>query len=213
MKTVLAIELSTARGQIALIHGEEVLFEETFTSERSHNSRLYQPLGRALDAAADGLDLIVVGTGPGSYTGVRIGIAAAQGVALARSVPVIGWPSVGAPGEIEENSFYVAGDARRGGFYVFYFGGDSCPRAPLLLSEAEFRQWHGDHGADRIISFDPIAPLGLPGITLCHPSALKLARIASAMSEPERASLASRPLEPLYVREAFITKAKRAFAT
>lgn len=213
MKTILAIELSTARGQVALVRGEEVLFLETFTSERSHNSRLYSPLGRALDAAAGGLDLIVVGTGPGSYTGVRIGIAAAQGVALARSVPVIGWPSVGAPWEVEESSFFVVGDARRGGFYVFCVTENRHPEAPLLLSEAEIHQWRGDQGAARIISFDPVVPLGLPGITLCHPSAPRLARIASALSEPELARLASRPLEPVYVREAFITKAKRAFAT
>ena len=64
-KTVLAIELSTPCGQVAVVRGGEVLFEESFTSERSHNSRLYDPLGRALDAASGALDLIAVGTGPG----------------------------------------------------------------------------------------------------------------------------------------------------
>ena len=212
MRIVLAIELSTSRGQIALARGDEVLFEETFTSERSHNSRLYAPLGRALREAGTGLGLIVVGTGPGSYTGVRIGIASAQGIALARSVPVIGWPSVGAPEEVDETSFFVVGDARRGGFYVFDFPEKIPPQAPLLLTEPDFRRWHLERGPGRVICFDPVIPLRLADIELCHPSALKLARIGSSLAEADLARLASRPLEPLYVREAFITKAKRPFA-
>ena len=91
---ILAIETSTALGGVAVVRDGEVCFEKTFSSERSHNSQLFAPLREALAVAGDTLRAVVVGTGPASYTGVRIGIAAAQGIAVSREVPVIGLPSV-----------------------------------------------------------------------------------------------------------------------
>ena len=74
----LAIETSTTRGSIALTRDGEVLLEQSFASERSHNSQIFAPLGEALELAIP--ELIAVGTGPGSYTGARIGIAAGIGI-------------------------------------------------------------------------------------------------------------------------------------
>ena len=86
-RTLLALDLSTAHGSIAVVRGgSDVLFQSSFQSERSHNAQVFAPLRDALAAAGDGLTGIVIGNGPGSYTGVRIAIAAAQGVALSRNV-------------------------------------------------------------------------------------------------------------------------------
>ena len=62
--------------------------------------------------------LIAVGTGPGSYTGVRIAIAAAQGVALSRNVWCVGWSSLTAPDIEVPDSYPIIGDARRQSFYL-----------------------------------------------------------------------------------------------
>src|SRR5437868_3831124 len=119
MRSVLAIETSTARGGVALVRDGEVMFERHFVSERSHNSQLFSPLGDALRLGGRDLRAIVVGIGPGSYTGARIGIAAAQGIALSRKVPVIGLRSVLAPVANEPpREFVVCGDARRGMYFV-----------------------------------------------------------------------------------------------
>ena len=89
----LAIDTSTKTGRIAVAAGETVAFASEFTSERSHNSQIFAPLETALGACGDKPELIVVGTGPGSYTGVRIGIAAGLGIAMAHDIPIIGIPS------------------------------------------------------------------------------------------------------------------------
>ena len=132
MSLILAIETSHPRGSVAVVRDGEVLFEQTFTSERSHNAQVFAPLAEALRISSDGLRAIVVGLGPGSYTGARIGIAAAQGIAVSRKVPVIGLSSVLAP-ETENllREFVVSGDARRGKSLIarcrWHVGGQLIP--------------------------------------------------------------------------------------
>jgi tRNA A37 threonylcarbamoyladenosine modification protein TsaB len=160
---------------------------------------LYAPLKEALLAAGDALSLIVVGTGPGSYTGVRISIAAAHGVALSRSVPIIGCPSIAALSG--EERYRVVGDARRGKLYTAEVSKGHLI-SPLVLVESlppsalpTFTSDENSHGAD---------------IQRSHPDAILLARKAMALGEEAVWTLAQEHhLEPLYVQEAFITKAKQ----
>ena len=90
----LAIDTSTRIGRIAVAASETVVFAAEFSSERSHNSQIFSPLGTALEACGGRPGLVAVGTGPGSYTGVRIGIAAGLGIAMAHDLPIVGIPSV-----------------------------------------------------------------------------------------------------------------------
>jgi tRNA threonylcarbamoyladenosine biosynthesis protein TsaB len=91
---VLALDTTTREGSIAIVDGERVLFERCGDGSRSHGERLPDEVIRAL--AASGLtsadvDLFAVASGPGSFTGLRIGIATIQGLALVhrkRVVPV-----------------------------------------------------------------------------------------------------------------------------
>ena len=73
----LALDTSTPQGSVAVVAFGEVAFEETFTADRSHSSSLFGALERARSCVSR-LDQIVVGIGPGSYAGIRIGIAAAR---------------------------------------------------------------------------------------------------------------------------------------
>ena len=112
-RTLLALDLSTAHGSIAVVRGTDVLFQSSFQSERSHNAQVFAPLRGALAAAGSDLTGIVIGNGPGSYTGVRIAIAAAQGVALSRNVWCVGWSSLTAPDIEVPDSYPISGDAHR----------------------------------------------------------------------------------------------------
>ncbi|MFZ4768102.1 MAG: tRNA (adenosine(37)-N6)-threonylcarbamoyltransferase complex dimerization subunit type 1 TsaB [Roseimicrobium sp.] len=206
---VLAIETSTARGGVAAVCGSEVCFEQTFTSERSHNSQLFVPLKTALDHCAEHLRLLVVGTGPASYTGVRIGIAAAQGVALSRSVPVIGLPSVLAVSHAGE-SFMVCGDARRGVFFVAEVCHTRLRGEIVTLDAAALRRYREQHGSIPWFTFDSKPPLELSGVTVTQPSVAVLASIAATLPRDEILALAEKPLEPLYLSAPFVTMPKKS---
>ena len=97
MESILAIETSVPEASIALWSDGDWLFEAEFVSDRNHNSMVFEPLAEAL-ALLEGRELstVLVGTGPGSYSGTRIGIAAAQGLAIAKSCPAAGIGSIAA---------------------------------------------------------------------------------------------------------------------
>lgn len=209
-RTILAIDLSTARGEIAVVQGETLIFENAFQSERSHNAQVFAPLQQALAIAGSKLDLIVIGTGPGSYTGVRIAIAAAQGVALSRQVPVIGWPSITAP-PLDRTAYRVIGDARRGCFYTASVEAGQIVTPLEILEAAQAQATVEEDNSATWLTFDTKAPFGLAEqIQLTHPSAAGLARHALTLSEAEVAQRAALPLEPVYLQDPFITTSKRA---
>lgn len=211
---VLAIETSTPRGSVAVVKRDAtVVYERSFSSERSHNSQLFEPLREALEQCGSDLRAIVVGTGPASYTGVRIGIAAAQGVAMSRGVPLIGLASVLAP-ELDalgnSGKFVVCGDARRGKYFVAEVGAGALVGAVVTMDADEFREKHAAGGTDTPwYTYDTRPPLELEGVVCVTPSATRLAEIAAGMVDDEIAALAKQALEPVYLAEAFVTQPKR----
>lgn len=209
-QAILAIELSTPTGQLAVLRDGMVLFESAFTSNRSHNSMLYAPLAGALEAVGESLGLIVVGTGPGSYTGVRIGIAAAHGIALSRNAPMIGWPSLAVLSPLP--SYQVVGDARRGKFYTGHVSHGVLAQPLTLHDEAGLKAWHEAHAGEPCFTSDGAVPCGLAGIEIAQPGAVLLARHAALLGAEEVNRLAAVELEPIYITEAFITQAKKKVA-
>jgi tRNA threonylcarbamoyladenosine biosynthesis protein TsaB len=90
---ILAIEASTARSSVALLDGDRVLASASLGVPRRHGEFLTPAIRFCLDHAGLELDRIggiAVGTGPGLYTGLRVGIATAQAIAAARGLPTIG---------------------------------------------------------------------------------------------------------------------------
>lgn len=200
MSCHLAIDLSTPRGHIAVLRDGAVVYEQDFTSHRSHNSLLYAPLAQALDIAGPDLEKLILGTGPGSYTGVRISIAAAQGVALSRTVPVVGLPSLVALSD--EAEYLAVGDARRGKFYTARVQDGLLIEDITLHDEAGFRAWLDARPTLPCYTSDAAAPLQVERIRSTPPSAVLLARHGLDTTESEH------DLEPIYVQDAFITQAK-----
>ena len=91
---ILAFDTSANATAVAIVDGDRVFAEEAIeTTSGRHAETLLPRIERCLAASsltlAD-LELIAVGVGPGSFTGVRVGIATAKGLALATGIPVRG---------------------------------------------------------------------------------------------------------------------------
>lgn len=208
---ILAIELSTSHGEIAVVGDDRPLFTAQFVAHRSHNSLLFGPLGEALKAAGNDLALIIVGTGPGSYTGVRIAIAAAHGIALSRNAPIIGWPSITVPEAAgDATRFVVFGDARRSSYYFGRVENGSLAGDLELLDEAAARAKLAALSRFSVFSLDETLPLWAESrVIKSRPSALMLAHRAMRLTPEQIAQRSNSPIEPFYVREAFITMPKQ----
>lgn len=206
-QTVLALDLSTSHGSIAVVRGGDVLFQAAFQSERSHNAQVFAPLRDALKAAGDDLAGIVVGNGPGSYTGVRIAIAAAQGIGLSRNVWCVGWSSLTAPDITVPRSYRIVGDARRQSFYLAEVR-DGTLQLDIETVSADTARERVANG-ETWLTFDPKPPLDLAHVLQARPSAVQLARAALSASPAELAAAIALPLVPHYLAEAFITIPKK----
>ncbi len=113
MKTVLAIDTSTAQTSVALIQDGEVLFNKSHNDPLAHGEVLPKLVSQAL-AVNNKVDLVAVGMGPGPFTGLRVGIAFAQSYALATQIDWVGVCSLDAMAAgINQSEFIVSTDARR----------------------------------------------------------------------------------------------------
>jgi tRNA threonylcarbamoyl adenosine modification protein YeaZ len=112
MTRVLAIDTSTSRTSVAIIEADTVLFSGFLDGATAHGPSLPALVQEAL--AISDVNEVVVGMGPGPFTGLRVGIAFAQSFALARDIPVRGVCSLDAiAAQITEEDFIVTVDARR----------------------------------------------------------------------------------------------------
>ena len=112
MSKVLAIDTSTSRSCVAIIDGTEVLYSGFRDGATAHGPSLPALVQEAL--AVSDVDEVVVGMGPGPFTGLRVGIAFAQSFALAREIPVRGVCSLDAiAAQVTDKDFIITVDARR----------------------------------------------------------------------------------------------------
>jgi tRNA threonylcarbamoyladenosine biosynthesis protein TsaB len=96
-KRYLAIDTSTHMLTVAVVEGTKVLKEICSSAERNHSLYLTPTIKEALDALAlqvQDIDGIIVGRGPGSYTGVRIGVTVGKTLAWVSKKPIVGVSSL-----------------------------------------------------------------------------------------------------------------------
>jgi tRNA threonylcarbamoyl adenosine modification protein YeaZ len=112
MSKVLALDTSTSRTSVAIIENGTVVYSGYRDGATAHGPSLPALVQEAL--AVSDVDEVVVGMGPGPFTGLRVGIAFAQSFALARAIPVRGVCSLDAiAAQIQEADFIITVDARR----------------------------------------------------------------------------------------------------
>ncbi|WP_329741118.1 tRNA (adenosine(37)-N6)-threonylcarbamoyltransferase complex dimerization subunit type 1 TsaB [Dyella sp. A6] len=153
---LLAIETATESCSVALVHGDMVI-ERSEIAPRKHAERVL-PMADALLAEAGlgrhALDGIAVGRGPGAFTGVRLAVSLAQGMALALDLPVVTVSSLAAlalEAPDDDAAILAVIDARMGEIYAASYRREAGVLVPLdaervgtadLLELPEAGSWH-----------------------------------------------------------------------
>jgi tRNA threonylcarbamoyladenosine biosynthesis protein TsaB len=145
---ILAIDTALDACAAAVLDTEagKLIAQESQSMKRGHAEALMPLIGRVIAASgvafAD-LDRIAVTTGPGSFTGLRVGLSAARGIALAADIPVVGVTTLAAYAApiVSQNAEYPvvsAIDARHDHVYLQIVGGDgSALVRPCVAPMAE----------------------------------------------------------------------------
>ena len=218
---VLALDTTGTLGSVALgfadpagtVTGDVV---ETFEPSNLHSRSLLPAIRRVMAQAGletSDLALLVATRGPGSFTGLRIGLATAQGFALAAGIRAAGVSSLDAAALADAAASgsgfrrLVIVDALRGELFAAVYDGagpDALVRGPCRLLPEDAARWAGEHGAARICGpavlryREAIGREG-PDIEIVEerrplaPAALRLGLQAARRGETT--------LEPLYLRE------------
>ncbi|MCB1367934.1 MAG: tRNA (adenosine(37)-N6)-threonylcarbamoyltransferase complex dimerization subunit type 1 TsaB [Rhodobacteraceae bacterium] len=198
---ILAFDTSAAHCAAALLCGGRITSERTEIMAKGQAERLFPMLE---DMLADGglawrdLSALAVGTGPGNFTGIRLGVSAARGLALSLGIPAIG-VSV-----LEAQAFGLSGrvlsliDARRGQVYAQMFR-DGAQEAPELLNRSGIVTRFGGQ-VDCVVGAEAdqfASKLGVSPASNANCIATQMARLAASRA----VSPQPRPA-PLYLRSA-----------
>jgi len=182
---VLAIEASSAEGSVAVVEDDVVQWQESFAAPRGRGSEIFRVLASALHVAGS-LDAVVVGTGPGSYNGLRSSIAAGWGIALARGIPLHGASSLLG---YDAPEYFVIGDARAGQWFLAKVAdGALCGEIELLPP-----QLAKEALPVNVRIFTASADIDLPQILHQSPHARQLVRASKG------------PATPIYLKPPHIT--------
>jgi tRNA threonylcarbamoyladenosine biosynthesis protein TsaB len=157
---IVGLDTATGGTSVAVIWGDKEveLRDDPAPGERPRHAEVLQPLlERALERAGAGWDdvgRICVGTGPGGFTGLRLGIATARGLAQGRDLPVVGVSSLEALARgaelVHSDDLDPTGtvlaliDARRGEVFAASYRHHRCTMQPTAITPgelAERREW------------------------------------------------------------------------
>jgi tRNA threonylcarbamoyladenosine biosynthesis protein TsaB len=223
--SVLAFDSAGSGCSAAVLHQGRIQAQRSAAMERGQAEALVPMIETVLGEARlaiGALDLIAVTVGPGSFTGLRIALAAAHGLALAAGLPALGITSFAAvaaqlsPAARAGRTLVVALDSKRAELYLQAFGADALPHGEAaLVAPAAIAAWlppgplivAGDGAArlaaalgDRRIALAPG-----PGVA----DAADVARLAAAAWRP--GFRPERP-RPLYLRAPDTTQPRRGLA-
>jgi len=205
--TILALEFSSERRSVALARAGAVLAEAVEqTGGRGTNAfGLIEKVLTDAKIAREEIEIVTVGLGPGSYTGIRAAIAVAQGWQLARAVKLIGVSSaeaIAAQAQAQKilGRVNVVIDARRGEFYL----------ATWEISATG----HSEVSPLKIVSGTEVEALRAAGeiivgpeqATRLFPPAARLAELTAGCA----GFVTGDKLEPIYLRETSFVKAPPA---
>jgi len=191
---VLALELSSAAGSVAVAENGLIVAEVRFVSERGRGAEVFAALKRTRPSWR-GADIIAVGIGPGSYNGLRTACAIATSLQMAGNATVRVAPS---PCLVptEEDHFFVCGDARGGCAYRAEVQGRRLVGEIALLPYAEAAAL-----ADGPLAGYTVGPWpGSERLAALSPEARLLALLA-----PDLPAAPGGQIEPIYLKPPHIT--------
>ncbi len=211
--TILALEFSSAQRSAAVVRpgGQPQISAEAVETGTggTHAFRLIERVLAEAKVEREQIEVLAVGLGPGSYTGVRVAISIAQGWQLARGVKLLGIGShecLAAQAQVEKNfdRVNVVIDAQRNEFYLATYeispeGWTEIESLRIVpLTELSSRASAGGIWAG------PEATRWLPGGKILFPSAATLGRLAAGRSN----FVGGENLTPIYLRETNFVKAR-----
>lgn len=204
---ILALDSSSSVASVAMVDYSDaektVLYQHHEPHERTDSSSFFHGLEAAIQTAGKP-DLIVVGLGPGSYNGLRVSMAAAQGMASALGVELRGIPSALAIGK-EKTGYWIAGDARGGHYWLASVIDHQFLQEPLLLPPEDIPNLLLTHPDFPLLASTSLPKLPVSqNIMIKHPCAVTLALLSQ---EP---SCKQSTLMPLYLKPAHITMPKQS---
>ena len=139
---VLGIETSSIRGSVALTEHGRTLVTASHERANAHDASIQPLIEQALADAgwsARQLDRIAVGVGPGSFTGLRVGIALAQGISEGLEIPLVGVSSLEAMArgalDVLNATWVPVLDARRGELFFAAYGPDGRELLAAQIAE------------------------------------------------------------------------------
>lgn len=206
---ILAFDCALEARSAALFENRRPVASVLEQGQRQHAERLVAMLAALLADAGwswSGLDLICLTRGPGSFTGLRIGLAAARGLALARDLPVLGIGTLEAlaAGVEERCALLALIDARRGQLYAQAFDtSGTAVSQPATVAPAALLSILPPSPVALVGSGTPLALAQLAGSDIhaaaapIWPEAARFGRLACARAAEARAGA---PPEPLYLR-------------
>lgn len=202
--TLLALDTTLDACSVAVAEGARLLAARSEPMSRGHQERLAPMAAEAMAKAGlafDALERIAVTVGPGSFTGVRVGLAFAKALALALDVPCVGVGTLEALAGLAPGLTVAAIDARRDQLYVQAFRDGAPLTEPAVLDTASalarVRALSTGEPLRLVGSGAPILGSSLPEAEIdprTTPAPAALAEIAAAKPAPDR-----RPT-PLYLR-------------
>ena len=197
---ILALELSSGQGSIAWLENDQEPFVRIFANDRRHSGLFFENL-QVCSSEFGVPDTIVVGTGPGSYAGVRIAIGTAVGLRAASTAKLAGIPSICAI-DPAARDYGVIGDARRDSFFFGRVSDGRLVEGPSLHSRDKLEVKIMELRLPLYAS-EPLPQF--PKATVAYPSARRLAELAREQVSEIADTLS---LEPIYLREPHITVSK-----
>ena len=212
--TILALEFSSPQRSVAVLRTGGAAMTAEVVEIGGRGTNAFGMIEQALTEAKterEQIEVIAVGLGPGSYTGIRAAISIAQGWQLARGVKLLGISSVEAIvaqalAEKILGRVSVVIDAQRNEFYLaaYEIAPDGWQEiAPLkILSRAEVQSRAGADG----ILIGPEVTRWFPGGRMIFPRAAEMAEMAARRSD----FTPGEKLEPVYLRETNFVKATAA---
>ncbi|MGF2946454.1 tRNA (adenosine(37)-N6)-threonylcarbamoyltransferase complex dimerization subunit type 1 TsaB [Mycobacterium sp. Lab-001] len=196
VSVILTIDTATEAVTAGVVRRDDlaVLAERVTISARAHAERLTPNVLAALADAAlrmVDLDAVVVGCGPGPFTGLRVGMASAAAYGHALGIPVYGVCSLDAIGVLTTGEVLVVTDARRREIYWARYRDGVRTEGPAVGAPAGV-----DPGTARAVAGSPehAAPFGLPRCGPVHPTPAGLVAAVGDWSAPPS------PLVALYLR-------------
>lgn len=148
---ILCLETATTNCSVALFEqGQCISYKENATEGYSHNEQLHEFIEEVMAMAGvelQTLDAIAVSKGPGSYTGLRIGVSTAKGLCYALSIPLIAIETLSILGQMSANKtpFVIPMiDARRMEVYAAVLNQERAVIQPAfaeILNEESFSVW------------------------------------------------------------------------